>query len=866
MRKIISKKTGAKIVVMLLTLLVVLSIWPFRVWTDVKEYSAGGEYVGATEQNASFERSYLQNFITQYDRLSSIDVYISEMATGKYIMAQVLDENYTEVLRVVVDTDEYEIPGFVNIPMELNVEVGKNYSLVLKDCRSMYKIGLEDLNGEAGYVGSLFCSGQEIPARHFYAKYNYRVPMPKSFSMIAILIALVVAITAFTIIELFFKKYPEKNTISTVEKALRFIANPVAAVFFATLMIMVFPLKMFDSRAIDIIFYELGLIICAGIVFYGINHKVVTHKLGISFWDGIADKNKVVYVLQMLMIAMAIWYASEYMNGLYDIFHTLSQRCMEICLLLLILLTFSFKEVFNVFNLIWLVVSVIWSIGYYGQNKLPMSDKEYDIRNLALRYFIVIVILAGFVVIGVVRPLVHGMISNVRSKKPFFRTNYSLTVFGWFSLAFFVCLVVFRNTRTWGVFMVLIFGALFIRMLMWRGRLDWYKILSGGLMLNFAISLGFSLLHRYFAGYMLGRFGFIFHTVTVTAEYFTAMGAAATVMLAIKVISFPKNSSRIELFKTAWKEIVLFGWIMSYALFTVSRTTYVAIVACIFAVVIVVISFHKKQFGRILCTMILSVLVCFPAAFTMQRIIPTMIAEPVHYEIDDTDVQIRGGADWDNTNFMCVERFVKLFGHKILGLDWEGYNYPNDSDNYDKDGNPVLDIYGYPMQGAITLPEPVGGYLVSNGFTRAELLILTEELGGYVDMDNKLDVISGGRITIFKSYFKELNLTGHDVMGAELPTGEIAVHAHNVYLQVAYDNGIITGILFILLILGALIYGVVLYKKNINTNPLSLMVFAITIGFAAAGISEWVFHLCNPLTVALMLSFGGMIFKEKRYE
>ena len=234
MRKIISKKTGAKIVVMLLTLLVVLSIWPFRVWTDVKEYSAGGEYVGATEQNASFERSYLQNFITQYDRLSSIDVYISEMATGKYIMAQVLDENYTEVLRVVVDTDEYEIPGFVNIPMELNVEVGKNYSLVLKDCRSMYKIGLEDLNGEAGYVGSLFCAGQEIPARHFYANYNYRVPMPKSFSMIAILIALVVAITAFTIIELFFKKYPEKNTISTVEKALRFIANPVAAVFFAT--------------------------------------------------------------------------------------------------------------------------------------------------------------------------------------------------------------------------------------------------------------------------------------------------------------------------------------------------------------------------------------------------------------------------------------------------------------------------------------------------------------------------------------------------------------------------------------------------------------------------------------------------------
>ena len=111
-----------------------------------------------------------------------------------------------------------------------------------------------------------------------------------------------------------------------------------------------------------------------------------------------------------------------------------------------------------------------------------------------------------------------------------------------------------------------------------------------------------------------------------------------------------------------------------------------------------------------------------------------------------------------------------------------------------------------------------------------------------------------------------MNMFGHDVMGAELPNGEIAVHAHNTYIQVAYDNGIITGIVFVLLILAALISGANMYKNNKEKDPLTLISFAITIGFVVAGMTEWVFHLCNPMTVALMLSFAGMIFKEKTNE
>ncbi|MBP3199161.1 MAG: hypothetical protein J6N21_19470, partial [Butyrivibrio sp.] len=268
---------------------------------------------------------------------------------------------------------------------------------------------------------------------------------------------------------------------------------------------------------------------------------------------------------------------------------------------------------------------------------------------------------------------------------------------------------------------------------------------------------------------------------------------------------------------------------------------------------------------------------CFPAAFTLQRIIPTVVADPVFYDIDDADAAVRGGANWDSNNFMCVERFAGLFASKILGIEVGNYSYPDDIYNYDENGAPLYDIYGYPMDNPVEeqenkeygmgkMPVPMDGYLAAGGFSGAERRMLLALTAGYVDESSVIDVLSNGRITIFKSYLNELNMTGHDTMGALLPNGEIAVHAHNTYLQVAYDNGILTGIVFVMTIICALFSSLSLYRKNEKDDPLTLLTFAITLGFTVAGLTEWVFHFGNPMTIALMLSFAGMIFKEKNYE
>lgn len=879
MRKIISKSTGIKAVVLILAFIGILLIWPFRVFTTVMETSAGGTIVGETDRIFFDNDNLMQEFVTQYDRLSSVDVYVTKVEGGRYISCRLYDENGMVRLRVFVDTDGLQIPGYVNIPMEADVEVGKNYALKFQSCRSRYYLAVEDVPPDSAYVGNLSQEYVNIEGRHLAAKYNYRLPLNKGKSLAIIAVIAAIAGILCLATDLFFKKNPQKNTLFTVGLAIKCVANPIAAIVFGALMIMVFPLRVFDSRPLDIAFYELGLIITAAFVFYAINHKAVTHQVGISFWQSLRNEDRLQYILIMFSLAMALWYGSTYMNDLYDIYHHISERRMALWLIIAMLLTFTLKEALNIINLIWVIAGSIYGAHYYAANKMAETEKEYDLNNLVLKLGIIIVILAGLLVINLVRLIIDAVRKRLYNSVHEEIRFCPPTLFGWLLALFFLLLVITRNTRVWGIYLVLTYTFFYIRLSVWGKKKDYYKILSGALMMNFAISLMFSWLHRYFAGYTSGRFAFIFHTVTVTAEYFTFMGAVAAVLLVAKIVALPKGTKLKEAFISAWKEMALFGFIMSYAIFTVSRTAYLAIAMSMLLVIGVVIICHKKQFVRIVAVFMISLIVSFPAAFTLQRILPTMAASPVFYPIDDTDEFVRGGADWDNTNFMCVERFVNLFESKILGMEIENYDYPIDVYNYDINGSgaPLYNEYGHPLdentedtnlQGeSTTYEEGKEMLLASSTFTRAEyMMLLSEELQGYVDTSNALDVLSNGRITIFRSYLQQMNMQGHEEMGALLPNGEIAIHAHNTYIQVAYDNGIPVGVLFVILLVTALVYSIVYYRKNRSNEPLSLITCAVIIGFMVAGISEWVFQYSNPMTIALMLSLAPLTFKAKKDE
>lgn len=100
-----------------------------------------------------------------------------------------------------------------------------------------------------------------------------------------------------------------------------------------------------------------------------------------------------------------------------------------------------------------------------------------------------------------------------------------------------------------------------------------------------------------------------------------------------------------------------------------------------------------------------------------------------------------------------------------------------------------------------------------------------------------LDQISSGRITVWKSFAENLNMLGHvdgDRYYVPILYREIET-THNTILQVAYDSGIPSGILYLLYNLFSGI-AAIWYAVCNRDKPYSLFPFAITISFAVSSL------------------------------
>ena len=71
-------------------------------------------------------------------------------------------------------------------------------------------------------------------------------------------------------------------------------------------------------------------------------------------------------------------------------------------------------------------------------------------------------------------------------------------------------------------------------------------------------------------------------------------------------------------------------------------------------------------------------------------------------------------------------------------------------------------------------------------------------------------------------------------------------HAHNSYIQAAYDFGIIAGVVFLVLCAYTLIQSVLLFKKQGNKYGIFIVPFALIVNFGFMSVTEWAFHPCIP--------------------
>jgi hypothetical protein len=220
------------------------------------------------------------------------------------------------------------------------------------------------------------------------------------------------------------------------------------------------------------------------------------------------------------------------------------------------------------------------------------------------------------------------------------------------------------------------------------------------------------------------------------------------------------------------------------------------------------------------------------------------------------------GRQLDSREFMLVGRFIEVFADKIFNipegtLDLYGEIAAYDADHYVVIGT-VMDAktaeeWGFVPEKTVAEQKALDAQNDSEdkGWSRGEAV---EPISDYTN----------GRTDIYRAYLDQLNTTGHKEMGALLPDGSRAVHAHNIYLQFAYDHGLFMGILFVALILISFVKGLLYFFQYRDQGGYAALPVVVILAVAVAGMVEWTFHFSNPSGFVLLLMLAPLMFDRPR--
>lgn len=823
MKKIIYKSKAIQTIILIVAACLMVSLWPLRIWQETVTSSvapATGTMTGAIDN----EKTLLQAIVAQYGHMDTIDVYLDENSIGETFYLRILDEQWQMVCEEKTKINVENLPGFQKVMIDVDMEVGKMYYVILQGNDSEIFAGCEFVPmTDMPYLGTMYYADDQQEGMSLVANYNYTMPLRKTKVLLWDMLILSVAALLILAVRLWYRK--KEDRLITVEKAFKAVMNPVVAVA-AILCLMAVLAGVCGQYLLDNTVYFISIILLALILFYGINHNRDGQDavLTLDYFKHHAGE-----LLQSLAIAGAIAACCEYVSGLYDIHHAVAERKEMLWFALGVIAMFKWKEIVNLYNGLYLAGAGLYGYYYYQRH---LTEEMDELAVQVLKYTVWIGILLGLIIIRTIIGL---------CRKKLARPAYAYT--GLLAL-FFALIVIFRNTRWWGVVLVVSFTLFYLNYGMWEHKGTILINTARGMMIQFICATGYALLHRPYVTYRNARYTHIFHTVTITAAYLTMAECAAVIILLDKL----KKSRKL---KDCWKELILFGVVSSYMLFTMSRTAFFAVMAAALTAFILTADGKGKErlvhFGKNLGMAAGAVFLCLPITFCVQRNIPILVSDPFLYEIEYSmycPEDVMRGRHLDTPNFMRVGRFIDVFAEKIFSIP-EG----------------TFDIYGEIAEYERTHP---GKKTAKAGEEKNADLKLLAASADYVPEfpPKEQEDYTNGRLDIFKSYIEQLNMTGHDEMGALLKTGDIATHAHNTYLQVAYDHGIFAGILFVLLGAVTFVKSCFYYHKNKDKITYAALPAVVTMAVAAAGMVEWIFHLSNPCGLMLMLVITPLVFHE----
>ncbi|MCR5754993.1 MAG: hypothetical protein K6G30_09325 [Acetatifactor sp.] len=274
-------------------------------------------------------------------------------------------------------------------------------------------------------------------------------------------------------------------------------------------------------------------------------------------------------------------------------------------------------------------------------------------------------------------------------------------------------------------------------------------------------------------------------------------------------------SERYKLFHSA---LLLFfcGSMWSFVLLTVSRS---AMFSMILSTMVAGIYYLSKQpakqilskGSRLIISLLLYIILSFPLTYGAARYLPTILHHPVWFHAEYTEEKVHSFDPWDSPKYTSWRDVLDLNFHRIVELFSQ---------------SPENDISRLPN--SFYQFNINRSLLVTNELTAAmlsEVMYLPPVLEYYTGDSSII------RSTIYNQYLSKLNTLGHRNIenGVQVTPSYYAPHAHNLYLQFAFNFGIPAGILFILATLSTLCGYVEqgMCKNNSEDNRLIFITCAI---------------------------------------
>lgn len=820
-------------VVIACAILLLLAVWPMGFFHQTY-VSKSNELMAMESDPVNVECNVTQMFVAEGGELSAVDLYVCNDMRGETITFRLYDASYSELFNTFhVVKNNQEVPGFVHIPVGYDLIKDQEYYFTLEGLSADMTVAYEERETSTSIVnGFMSYAGIELPRYNVIIRYEYSSPLV--WWQILLIWAGAAAITAgilWLVRYVFDKKLIDRDI--KVHTVFKVVLTPPIVLTGLILCLMVFPGRKFGTGALNYAFYGGSILlltaVCLWIVYYKregmeplIKKEVLIEK--IPEW------------LQAVCIAGVLWSCYEYMNGLYDIHHEIATRKMLVWFMLGLICTFSKKELFRIWTWIWLAGA---GIGSYAYAK-PYLGMEEDGELYKLQAYIIVA--GGLAILLTVIKWVR-----IFMKKDSLTRKLSIPYTG-FLAVLMGFLIAYRNQRDWVLVMVVIFVIFYLRMWSWEKSDRITDIFGNGLIFNFIYMVGYSLLHRPYHKYIYHRYGLGFHTVTMTGVYL------ALILCAVFARFLVRYHQKRNL-KLLWSDLLLIGVANVYLFITLSRTGYLAAAVTEIVMILLFVVIDGKErwktmlncFGSVLAVSILF----FPIVFTMTRILPAVSNDPVLSDVEKTGVHISKGTPTDSDWYMDLKKFMEKAGYKVFGKEEEEQAMLSDKEERMEDTfYPALVRelkYAF-------CPEAV--YIVNDSILLADA---DEEIP-----PEGLNDVTNGRVDIFKAYIAHWNMTGHEEMYIEDENGAMIVHAHNVFLQVIHDHGLVTGILFILF--GVVSFVMSVYRFIKKKDLKMALTIAVILAFAASGMAEWNFHLCNPFGPTLFAVITPLLFKCRDME